>query len=146
MSLTQEIAQEIRSLDPGRKDLRQFSWIVGGIFALIGAWLWYKGSANEILRWALLGLGGALLVVGTAVPPLVRGFYYAWMSLAAVLGYVVTRILLTLFFFLVLTPVGLFFRLIGRDALKRRIDREASTYWEEKEYLIADRTRYEKFF
>ncbi len=137
------IAEEIRALSTEKSDLRKFSWLVGGILLLAGLFLWYRG-----VSWypALLWIGGPLVAVGTAVPLAVKPFYYAWMSLAVVLGFVMTRVILTLFFFLVLTPVGLFFRLVGRDPLHRKPDPDASSYWIEKEYPIADRSRYEKFF
>jgi multisubunit Na+/H+ antiporter MnhG subunit len=68
------------------------------------------------------------------------------MAMAIVLGRFMTRLLLTVFFFLVITPVGLIFRLMGRDALHRKLDRQAATYWIPKEYPIQDRTRYENYF
>lgn len=137
------IRQEIKELKSSPVELRKFSWTVGIAFLLIAAFLWWK----QLAAWPVLAaIGGGLIVLGTIFPPLVRPFFYAWMSFAVVLGFVMTRVLLTIFFFLVLTPVGLFFRLIGRDALHRKIDRGAATYWIPKEYLIRDRSRLEKFF
>lgn len=137
------IVAEIRELSADRAELRKFSWLVGGILLLIGVFAWYRGVAwHPVALW----IGGPLVVVGTALPLAVKPFYYAWMSLAVVLGYVMTRVILTLFFFLVLTPVGIFFRLSGRDPLHRKPDPDAPTYWIEKTYPIADRSRYEKFF
>lgn len=137
------IREEIRELRADPQDLRKFSWTVGGVFLAIGAYLAWRDSG-----WAppLLWIGGTLAVVGSIVPIAVKPFFYAWMSLAVVMGAVMTRVILGIFFFVVLTPVGLFFKLIGRDALQRKIDREAPTYWQRKEYPIADRTRFEKFF
>lgn len=137
------ILQEIRELSPGEPDLRKFSWLVGGILLIIGGVVWYRDAG-----WypVLLGIGGVLVVVGTVLPLAVKPFYYAWMSLAVVLGFVMTRVILSLFFFLVLTPAGLFFRLIRRDALHRKFDPQAPTYWVKKHYAITDRSRLEKFF
>lgn len=137
------IIQEIKELSPDKTALRQFSWLVGGILLLIGAIMGYRDSNAYPV---MLGIGGALVVVGTILPLAVKPFYYAWMSLAVVMGFVMTRVVLTVFFFLVLTPTGLFFRLIRRDALHRRFEPEASTYWLKKHYAIADRSRFEKFF
>ena len=143
------ILQEVRQLPAGAKDLRKFSLTVGIAFVVLWAVLAYvfpylfdRGRSFPIL-WQI---GVALAVVGTLLPALVKPLYYAWMTLAVALGYVMTRVLLTIFFFLVLTPVALVFRLIGRDALHRKLDRSAPSYWIEKTHLIADRTRYEKFF
>ena len=137
------IRAEIRALRADPQDLRKFSWTVGGAILLFGALLaWRDVSWYPWLLW----IGGVLAGVGSVAPVLVRPFFWAWMSFAIALGFVMTRVILTVFFFVVLTPVGLFFKLIGRDALHRKIDRGAATYWLKKEYPIADRTRFEKFF
>jgi len=143
------ILQEVKELPSGPQDLRKFSLTVGIAFVVLWAVLAYvfpylfgRGPDVPIL-WQI---GVALAVVGTLLPAVVKPLYYAWMTMAVALGFVMTRVLLTIFFFLVLTPVALFFRLIGRDALHRKLDREAESYWIDKVNLIEDRSRYEKFF
>ena len=123
--------------------LRKFGLAVGGVFLAIAAFLYWRDvSWFDVLAW----IGGPLVVLGAIAPKVLKPVYLGWMAMAIVLGSIVTRILLTIFFFVVITPVALFFKIIGRDALHRKLDRSASTYWIDKEYLIADRTRYEKFF
>ena len=137
------IRQEIQHLPTDIPALRKFGLVVGAVFLLIaGGAYWFDKS------WAMIPayIGAPLVILGAVFPSILKPIYIAWMSLAIVLGSIVTRILLTIFFFLVIVPVGLFFKLIGRDALNRKIDREAKTYWIDKEYLIADRARFEKFF
>ncbi len=143
------ILQEVKELPAESRDLRKFSITVGVAFVVLWAFFAYalpylfgKGGDLPIL-WQI---GVALAVVGTLLPPVVKPLFYAWMTLALVLGYVMTRVLLTIFFFLVLTPVALFFKLIGRDALQRKLDRDGDSYWIKKQYLIEDRSRFEKFF
>ncbi|MEM7356059.1 MAG: SxtJ family membrane protein [Acidobacteriota bacterium] len=143
------ILQEVKELPAGTQDLRKFGWTMGIAFTLLWAvvlylfpYLWGRGHDVPLL-WQI-GLGFA--VIGTVLPIALKPIYFAWMTLALILGYVMTRVLLTIFFFVVLTPVALVFKLIGRDALHRKLDRGAESYWIEKEYLIPDRTRYEKFF
>ncbi len=143
------ILQEVRELPTGPRDLRKFSLTVGAAFVTLWAIFAYVvpylfgGGKDLAVLWQI---GVALAVVGTLVPVLVKPIYYAWMTMALALGFVMTRVLLTIFFFLVVTPVALVFRLIGKDPLHRKLDREAESYWIEKQYLIADRTRFEKFF
>lgn len=137
------IRQEIRALPRTASDYRKFGLMVGGVLAAIGGFAWYRTAA-----WGpwVLGIGAALMVFGLALPRLLAPVYVAWMSMAVVLGFVMTRVILTIFFFLVITPVGLVMRLFGRDALHRKLDRQAESYWIPKHYPIADRTRLEKFF
>jgi hypothetical protein len=137
------IRQEIKALPRTTQDYRNFGWVVGGVFTALGALAWYRDASWG--TW-VLGLGAALVVLGTIVPKLLEPLYLAWMSMAVLMGFVMTRVILTLFFFLALLPVGLIMRLIGRDALHRKIDRNAETYWIPKEYLITGRTRLEKYF
>ena len=135
--------QEISKLPTDVVTLRKFGLMVGGVFAALGAFLlWRDFSWPIVLVW----IGVPLMVLGAVVPKLLRPIYIGWMSMALVLGAIVTRILLTIFFFVVITPVGLFFKLIGRDALHRKFDQDAATYWIDKEYPITDRSRYENFF
>ncbi len=143
------ILQEIKELPSGPRDLRKFSLTVGAAFVVLWAVLAFvfpyafgKGKDLPIL-WQI---GVALAVAGTLVPAVVKPLYYAWMTMALALGFVMTRVLLTIFFFLIMTPVALVFRLIGKDPLHRKLDREAESYWIPKQYLIEDRSRFEKFF
>ena len=143
------VIAEIRQLNPDKKELRKFGWTVGAAFlvlcfllAVALPYFFGKGDFYPVLAW----IGGGLIVLGTVVPSVLRPIFYGWMSFAFVLGAFMTRVILTIFFFIVLTPVGLFFKLIGRDALERKIDRQGTTYWKTKEYAIDDRSRFEKFF
>ena len=149
MAIVKEVLHEVRELPAEPRDLRKFSVTVGIAFVLLWAVFAYAlpyliGRGGDLaLLWQI---GVALAVVGSILPAVVKPLFYAWMTMALVLGYVMTRVLLTIFFFLVLTPVGLVFKLIGRDALARKLDRDGESYWIRKEYLIDDRSRFEKFF
>ena len=143
------IREDYKNIPCAVSDLRNFGLVVGGVFlAIWGVVGWVlphffdRGGNYPVLA----GIGIFLMVFGASAPKLLKPIYLGWMGIAVVLGFFVTRIILTLFFFIVLTPVGLFFRLIGRDALHRKLDRDASTYWLPKEYPITDRSRYENFF
>lgn len=145
------IREELKQLSKSNEAVRSFGWSVGGAFLVI--WLIFVGPVHYFSQYEkgghypiLMWLGISLVVLGTILPVLLRPIYIGWMAFAFTMGTIMTRLILTVFYFVVLTPVGLFFRLIGRDALNRKIDREASTYWIEKEYPITDRSRYENFF
>ncbi len=123
------IAGEIRALDTGRRALRSFGLVVGGVFVGIAAVIaWRSGGATP---WAagVGGLGASLMLLGLAVPGWLRPVYRVWMGLAVVLGFVMTRVLLTLVFVLLVVPIGLGLRLAGKDLLRLRLDPEAASYW-----------------
>lgn len=137
------IQKELQSLPTDAKTLRKFGLMVGGVFLAIAAFLlWRKVEWGIYLAY----VGAPLFLVGAVFPRALKQVYLGWMAMALAIGTVMTAVLLTLFFILVITPVGLFFKLIGRDILQRKFDREAPSYWITKEYPITDRKRYENFF
>lgn len=147
MPILRAIAEEVRGLDTGRKALRRFGLVVGGVFlgiAVVGAW--QRGWAPGPVLTVLGGLGSALVVLGLAAPALLRPFFRVWMGLAVVLGFVMTRVLLTAVFALVVVPIGLGLRLFGKDLLHRRLDPAAPSYWQPKTYSDPSPARLEKYY
>jgi hypothetical protein len=111
---------------PNRAQLRHFGLIVGGIFGLVGLWpLVVRGSS--VRPWAI-GLAVALILPALVAPRVLGPAQRAWMALGNALGWVNTRIVLGLIFFGLITPMGLMFRLMGRDPLQRAFDPSATTY------------------
>jgi hypothetical protein len=120
------ILEDIRQLKTGPRELRRFGLLVGAVFAGLGIFLWARH--RPMFPWFLVP-GMALIVCGWIIPRALRLVYIPWMSLALALGFVVSHVILTLFFFLVITPVGLLARLLGKDFLRLKLDRQASSYW-----------------
>lgn len=136
------ILDEIRELKTGRRELRNFGLLVGGVLAGFGVLMWLRGK--PLFPWVLVP-GALLVALGLVFPRCLKYVYLAWMSLAVVLGFVVSHVLLTLMFFLVIAPIGLVARLLRRDFLRLRIDREASTYWIPRE-RASKQSDYERQF
>ena len=105
---------------------RKTGLLTGTCFCIIAAWAWYRGKIP--LAGALASLGGLLILTGLLLPSWAARFHKAWMLLASALGYVNSRILLCLFYFGLLTPLGAIMRWLGRDPLQRRRS-QASSYW-----------------
>ena len=102
------IREEIRQLETGKRELRKFGLLVGAVFTLLGVWFWWRGKGRYPY---FLAPGAVLVVLGTVAPRVLRLIYVGWMSLAFLLGFAVSNILLTLFFYVIVTPVGLLARL-----------------------------------
>ena len=98
---------------------------------LFAAGLWQIHRARPTAATIFLSLAAVLALVAV-IPPLAMGFHKGWMAIAAALGYVNTRILLSVAYYLVLTPMGVWRRLRGHDPLARRAKSEA-TYWIKRE-------------
>ena len=122
---------------------RKTALLVAFVLAALAAWFLYRGRTNAVFVFG--GVALALVVIGFLVPPLARRFHVVWMRLAALLGYVNSRILLSLLFYVVFTPFGFVRRLMGRDPLSRRGAKKES-YWTERNRTRQPREQFERLF
>ena len=105
---------------------RSFGLVFASIFGIVGLTPLLAGTPSE--RWALIVAGGFLL---TAIvhPRLLAPLNRLWFRFGLLLHKLVNPIVLAIMFFLVITPIGLLMRALGRDALRLRLDQDAPTYW-----------------
>jgi len=123
---------------------REFGLVVGAVFILLGAWWIYRGKFTAA-AYGFLPLGGVLVLLGLVWPGALIYPNKAWMKLAEVLSFVMTRLILGIVFFLIVTPIGVVKRLFGWDPLNRRGGRSAS-YWRPYSDRQRDPRHYEKMF
>ena len=137
------IREDIKQLKTGPSELRKFGLMVGGVLAVLGALFLLRHKANyPYFLWP----GVALILFGAAFPRLLKNIYIAWMSVAFALGFVMAHIILTVFFFLAFTPIGLLARIFGKDFLGLKLDRQASSYWIRREHSQKNPSDYERQF
>ena len=74
-----------------------------------------------------------------------KPLYRGWMKFAHGLGWVNTRIILTLVYYLVFSPLAILFKIIGKDPMNRKIG-SADTYWIERDSAPFDRERARRQF
>jgi hypothetical protein len=125
------------------KQARKTALIVAAVLALIAVWNIYRGRFNIVIIFGAIAV--LLTVIGLFVPVAARGFHRVWMGIAGVLGYVNSRILLTILYYLLLTPYGLISRLFGRDPLDRR-GASRDTYWVKREKTRQTQQQFERLF
>ena len=131
-------------MEKRNKDIRVFGIAMAVVLGALGAWQLYRG--RKTAGTILLALAGYFLVGGVAFLPLIAPLYGPWMLFGKVMGYVMTRLILTVFFFLVLTPLGLVRKLLGKDGLDRRLAADQASYYCEREKKAVDPARYERQF
>ncbi len=112
----------------GHRELRGFGFTFSGVAAVFALFLWWRGRTAGA-SW-FLAAAVSFLFVGALVPGLLRPFHGPWMKFAEILGYINTRILLSLFYFIGITPTGLLMRIFGKDPMGRTFKhKDAPSYW-----------------
>jgi len=107
-------------------ELRRFGLLMAAPLMIIGVLLVWKG---RVLGPYVVVLAALFLIVGLAAPKLLRPIERVWMAFARLMSVVMTHVLLTLTFFLVIAPFGTVLRLLGKDILQRRFDPQKQSYW-----------------
>ena len=137
------IRDDIKLLKTSAHDLRKFGLMVGGVFAVLGLFfLWRHKAYYPYFLWP----GVVLVLFGVVLPRALKWIYIAWMSLAFVLGFVMAHVILTLLFLLVITPIGLVARLVGKDFLSLKLDRAVKSYWIPRSTKTKSAADYERQF
>jgi hypothetical protein len=138
-SVTQHVSGAVTNAQARKSALAVAAVLLG-----IAAWNLYRGRTTVVLIFS--ALGAALVVAGLLVPPAARAFHTAWMRFAVMLGHVNSRVLLTLVYYLVVTPYGVVTRLVGRDPLRRRGPGAGESHWVERKTTRQPREQFERLF
>jgi hypothetical protein len=119
------LKEEFLRIDRSAKALARFGFILGGMSILLGLLLLVRHRTGL----PLLVLGALLVIVGLFAPNALKYLHAVWIGLSLLIGWVVTRLILTIVFFLVVTPIGLLQRLAGGSPLELGFRSAATSYW-----------------
>ena len=134
--------EEIKNIKTSDREIRSFGITIGIILFIISGLLFYYGkSYYEIIAYT----GGGFIGVGIIIPILLKPIYLTWMIFAVILGWVMTRVILSSVFYLIMTPIGLITRLLGEDFLSLK-NTNSSTYWNSRDSSNELSQDYEKQF
>jgi membrane-bound ClpP family serine protease len=120
------IKEEIKNINSSNSELRKFGITVGGVLVIVGMILLYFDKASYPY---FIGIGGVLILFGLIFPKALLPIQKFWMALAVVLGFIMTRVILSILFYLVITPIGLIAKLFRKDFLDRKFEKKKDTYW-----------------
>ncbi|HMG04085.1 MAG TPA: SxtJ family membrane protein [Chthoniobacterales bacterium] len=123
------ISDEYRKLDRSPRALRRFGFTVGMVALFVGSILWWRHRGAGL---PLILFGAALIHAAGFAPFTLNYVHGPWMIVALALGWVVTRILLTIVFFFVVAPIGLLQRLFGKRTIEVAFATDASSYWQSR--------------
>lgn len=109
------------------KILREFAWIMAGMIAFLFGLVipLVKGHGLPILPWAIAVV---FVLLGLLAPRSLKPVYELWLKIGHVLGWINSRIILTLIFALVITPMALVMKLLKRDTMARQLEPQRVTY------------------
>ncbi len=125
------------NLRPDDRTLRQFGFIAFFGFGFVAAIAWFEvlvfsfglGEARPLVAGAFAGLGVLAALLSLVWPKANLPIYVGLTIIAYPIGFVLSYVIMGTLFFLLITPVGLFFKLTGRDPLNRRFEPDLPSYW-----------------
>ena len=132
--------EEIRSIKSEKRDLRNFGITFGIILGVLAGALWWKGKDTYTI---FAVLSAAFFFFGLVLPRLLMPLQKVWM---VVLGWFMTRLILSVLFYVVFTFIGGGARLFGKKFLGLDIDKSKESYWIYRESEAFEQGKYEKQF
>jgi hypothetical protein len=138
---------------PQARQLRQFGFIAFVVLGVLAAVAFFRGTlfgfdvgdAARPVAAALGAVGGVSALFSLAWPQGNRPLFVALSVVAFPIGFVVSHIVLAVLFFVILTPVGLALRLLGRDLLDRSFEKDKKSYWIDLPQSIQKRDYFRQF-
>lgn len=134
---------ELKNISSSRKDLVQFGLTVGIVLAIIGLiqWLFKK----DLFPY-FLSAGVALIILGTFIPTVLKPLQKAWMAFAVIIGWFMSRLIMSILFYLVFTFISVVSKLLRKRFIELRPTQSQTSYWNHRELKEYDRRACEKQF
>ena len=135
--------EDIRNIRSEKSDLRKFGITIGIILVMIAGFLFWKEKESFQI---FLTVGAVLCIFGVVIPVILKPIYWIWMIFATILGWIMTRVILSLLFYVIFTPIGLLPRLFGKKFIELMWNKSDSTYWNYRSGSVFEKEKYEKQF
>ena len=131
----------IKNIKSENSDLRKLGIITGMILWIIAGFLFWKG--NESFQLFLI-IGTILFALGIVIPAFLKPIYWVWIIFTTIIGIFMTHMILYLLFYVILTPLGLFPRLFGKQFLELKWKHSQQSYWNMRTHGTFDKKNYER--
>jgi Saxitoxin biosynthesis operon protein SxtJ len=133
--------REIKEIKSSTKELRQFGYTLGIVCAVLVAFLWFRGRGVSL---PFLEASTFFLFFALAFPGVLKPFQKVWMSLALMIGWTMSYVILTTVFYLVFMPLALILKFSGKDLLSLKLSKTDTSYW--RGHAARDKTSCERQF
>jgi hypothetical protein len=137
------LKEEFKHIKETKKDLRKFGLTVGIVLVLIAAVLFYFEKSSSVY---FAVIGAVLILTAVIYPKILKLLNKIWMGLAIILGFVMSRVIIAILFYLVLTPIGLLAKLFGKKFMDLKYNKSAESYWEIRSIKEKKQLDYERQF
>jgi len=112
---------------------RSFGILFFIVFSIISIWPMLSGG--ELRLWSFI-LAIIFLIMGIAKSRFLTPLNIAWIKFGQLLGVIISPVIMGLVYFLVLLPIGILMRVLGKDLLRLKFNKNIETYWNKKEAKI----------
>ena len=133
----------MEKLNLSKDNLKKFGITMGIALLVVSLLVLLKHRYSALPTFAISIL---FLVLAFLAPVFLKGFYIIWMRFAFILGWLNTRLLLFIIFYLIFTPIGFVMILFRVDLLERKIEKKKDTYWKKKDKKLFNLANYERQF
>ena len=137
------LKEELKHIDNSDEAVKKTGLTVGVVLILVSFLLWYLGKTSFIYFSII---GGLFVILAIIAIPVLRPFHKLWMMLALAMGFVMSRVILTILYYLVLTPIGLLAKIVGKKFMPLGFDKNEKTYWEKRDLTDKKQIDYERQF
>jgi len=120
------IIEEIRSIKSDKSELKKFGITIGAVLLIISILLFIY---EKPLASYLFGAGIVIQIIAQVFPIIFLPLQKIWMTFAVIMGFVMTRVILAVLFYLIITPISFVSKLFQKDFLNLKIEKEKNSYW-----------------
>jgi hypothetical protein len=136
MNWTEEIYHDIISIHPVKKELKKFGILIGLIFIGGASVAYMRLWWNLPIALIVFSVGAVLVLLGVFAPARLHKLYRGWMTIAVILGSIVSRIILVVLFYIVVVPIGILIKIFGKKFFIPYNRTEHHSYW-----ILRDRSK-----
>ena len=137
------LRDDIKNIKSSTKDLTKFGITVGIALVIPGCILLFLKRENYPY---FLFCGLVFILSGLVIPRILKPIQKIWLTMAVIIGWFMTRVILSILFYFVLTPIGLILRIFGKKFLELKYEKSQQSYWNYREAKEFKKIDYERQF
>jgi len=127
--------EDIKNINTTKKDIKKFGFLIGGILIAISLFFIWKEAASYKI---IMPIGIIFIISGQFLPTILKPIYLVWMTFAVILGWIMTRVILIIIFYLIVTPISLIAKLFRHKFLDLTFRTKDDTYWNYRNDTISN--------